>query len=81
MIPSRYIVFTLLVGLGEVTGKQVPNVAGLISSARLLTAMSWCTYSVVYVVKSMGLSGTTATVYEQTGYSVRFGWTLAPGGS
>ena len=67
MIPFCYVVFTLLVGLGEVTGMQAPSVAGLISSARLLTAVSWCTYPVVYVVKSMGLSGTTATVYEQIG--------------
>ncbi len=76
MIPFHYIVFTLLVGLGEVTGKQVPNMAGLISPARLLTAVSWCTYPVVYAVESMGLPGTTATEYEQIDYSVRSAWTL-----
>ena len=67
MIPFCYVVFTLLVGLGETTDKQVPSMAGLISSARLLTAVSWCMYPVVYAVKSMGLSGTTATMYEQIG--------------
>jgi hypothetical protein len=76
MIPSCYVVFTLLVGLGEVTGKQAPSMAGLISSTRLLTAVSWCTYSVVYAVKSMGLSGTTATVYEQMDTQSRSGWTM-----
>ncbi len=70
-IPFCYVVFTLLDGLGVVTGMQVPSVAGFISSARLLTAVSWCTYPVVYVVTSMGLSGTTATVYEQNGYSAQ----------
>jgi len=70
MVPFCYVVFTLLVGLGEATSKQADSVAGLITSARLLTAVSWCTYPVVYAVKSVGLSGTQATVYEQIGYSV-----------
>ncbi len=59
MIPSCYFVFTLLVDLGEATGKQVESVAGFISTAHMLTVVSWCAYPAVYAVKSMDLSGTT----------------------
>jgi bacteriorhodopsin len=70
MVPFTYVVGTLLVGLGEATAKQGETVAPLVTSARLLTAVSWCTYPFVYIIKNMGLAGTVATTYEQIGYSV-----------
>jgi bacteriorhodopsin len=71
MVPFCYVVFTLVVGLNEATGKQPSaRASSLVSAARMLTAISWCTYPVVYLVKSFGLSGTSATMYEQIGYSV-----------
>jgi len=69
MVPFLYVVGTLLVGLGEATAKQGETVAPLVTSARLLTAVSWCTYPFVYIIKNMGLAGTVATTYEQIGYS------------
>ncbi|CAE8609365.1 unnamed protein product [Polarella glacialis] len=71
MIPFCYVVFTLAVGLAEATSKQPsPAAASLASAARYLTVLSWCTYPFVYMVKSVGLSGPAATMYEQVGYSL-----------
>ncbi|CAE8673426.1 unnamed protein product [Polarella glacialis] len=71
MIPFCYVVFTLAVGLDEATSKQPsPAAASLASAARYLTVLSWCTYPFVYMVKSVGLAGPAATMYEQVGYSL-----------
>jgi len=71
MIPFCYVVYTLVVGLAAATSKQgSETVSSLISSARYLTVISWCTYPFVYIVKMLGLAGPTATTYEQVGYSV-----------
>jgi len=71
MVPFCYVVFQLLIGLGEASSKHSSGSANaLISAARLLTAVSWLTYPFVYIIKNLGLAGTTATVYEQIGYSV-----------
>nr|AIN36550.1 rhodopsin [Alexandrium fundyense] len=71
MIPFCYVVYELVVGLNDATKRQASaTVSSLISSARYLTVISWCTYPFVYIVKNIGLSGPTATMYEQVGYSV-----------
>jgi len=70
MVPFCYVVFTLLVGLEESTAKQPASVVPLVTAARYLTAITWCTYPLVYLFKSIGLKGSTATMYEQVGYSV-----------
>ncbi|CAE8595587.1 unnamed protein product [Polarella glacialis] len=69
MIPFSYVVFTLAAGLAEATSKQPsPAAASLASAVRYLTMLSWCTYPFVYMVKSVGLAGPAATMYEQVGY-------------
>ncbi len=70
MVPFVYVVGTLVVGLGAATSLQPTEVAGLLSTARYLTVVSWLTYPFVYLIKNVGLAGTTATVYEQVGYCV-----------
>jgi len=70
MVPFCYVVFTLLVSLASSTAKQPESVRGLVTAARYLTAITWCTYPIVYLFKSIGLKGSTATMYEQVGYSV-----------
>jgi bacteriorhodopsin len=71
MLPFCYVVYELVVGLNEATNKQASaTVSSLISSARYLTVISWCTYPFVYIIKNVGLSGPTATMYEQVGYSI-----------
>jgi len=60
----------LMIELIFVVGAQLGCAAALISSARLLIAVSWLTYPFVYMDKFFGLAGTTATMFEQIGYSV-----------
>merc|ERR1712146_517147 len=70
MVPFCYVVFQLVVGLSAATGKQASSTASsLISAARYLTVVSWCTYPFVYIIKNVGLAGPEATTYEQIGYS------------
>jgi len=70
MVPFCYVVFQLVVGLGAATDKQASSAASsLISAARYLTVVSWCTYPFVYIIKNVGLAGPVATMYEQIGYS------------
>jgi len=71
MLPFCYVVATLMIGLNDATSKQPSAAASsLVSTARLLTVVSWCTYPFVYIIKNFGLAGTTATMYEQIGYSI-----------
>ena len=69
MVPFFYVVFTLVGGLNEATGKQPDSVKGLVVTARYLTVISWLTYPFVYIIKNLGLAGAVATTYEQVGYS------------
>jgi len=47
------------------------NVQSLIAYARYLTAASWLTYPVIYLIKSFPeVSGSNAMMYEQTAYSL-----------
>jgi len=70
MVPFCFVVEKLLVGLGEATATQPEAARGLIGQARMLTAVSWCTYPGVYIIKSVGISGATAQCAEQIGYSI-----------
>jgi bacteriorhodopsin len=70
MIPFCVVVGVLVVGLGGATKKQPECVQGLVAGARYLTVISWLTYPFVYLMKNIGLKGSTATTYEQVGYSV-----------
>jgi len=86
MLPFCYILLELLVGLANAGDKPADgqdeeslikkeiyedaSVKSLLSAARMLTAVSWLTYPVCYLVKSIpSLSGPASTAYEQIGYS------------
>ena len=62
--------YELYFGLASATRRHAPSVASLIASARYLTAVSWLTYPVVYMIKGVGLEGAEATALEQVGYSI-----------
>merc|ERR1712084_56097 len=55
------------VEVGAVNNKPVQK---LIAAARYLTAVSWCTYPVVYMIKSFNISGADSMTWEQVGYSI-----------
>ena len=65
-----FVVEKSLVGLGEASTTQQEAARGLIGQARMLTAISWCTYPGVYIIKSVGIAGATAQRAEQMGCSI-----------
>merc|ERR1712060_246830 len=66
-----YIVQELLVGLSAATNKEEdPSIKAKISSAQVWTAISWCTYPVVYLFPMLNIGGSTAVVAVQLGYTV-----------
>jgi len=71
MVPFIYIVYTLLIGLGEATNSESdPHVRGLVKRVQWWTVISWCTYPVVYIFPMLGIKGDSIKVYIQLGYSV-----------
>ncbi len=70
MIPFLIIQFELFVGLKDSIAQQAPEARGLVSLARYITVVTWLFYPIVYILPMIGLSGTTAVVGVQVGYSI-----------
>lgn len=70
MIPFLIIQFELFIGLKDSIAQQAPEVRGLVSSARYITVVTWLFYPIVFILPMIGLSGTSAVVGVQVGYSV-----------
>merc|ERR1712153_111960 len=64
-----YIVYELLVGLSGATNSEAdPLIRSKISTAQVVTVISWCTYPVVYLFPMMGFEAAHAIVGIQIGY-------------
>jgi bacteriorhodopsin len=64
-----YIVYELLVGLSNATNAESdPDIRGKISTAQVMTVISWCTYPVVYLFPMLGINAASAVVSIQIGY-------------
>lgn len=70
MLPFIFIVYSLYVGLRDAVASQPEAVRGLVSGARLLTVISWCTYPIVFMFPMWGLNGAAAHTAVQVGYSI-----------
>ena len=70
MVPFAFVVEKLLIGLGQATETQPEAARGLIGQASMLTAVYWLTYPFAYIIKSVGIAGTTVQCAEQIGYPV-----------
>merc|ERR1712157_40551 len=71
MVFFLYIVFELLVGLSAATNSESdPVIKEKIVLAQVMTVISWCTYSVVYLFPMLGFSAAKAVVSIQMGYCV-----------
>merc|ERR1711935_913363 len=69
MVFFLYIVYELLVGLGEATNSESdPVIRGKIGTAQVMTVISWCTYPIVYLFPMMGINAAHAVVGIQIGY-------------
>jgi bacteriorhodopsin len=70
MVPFLYIIYVLFVNLKDAVAQQPACARDLVSQARYVTIISWLTYPFVYVLPALGVSGTTAMVGVQIGYSI-----------
>jgi bacteriorhodopsin len=70
MIPFLYIVRELVVGLKESIANQPDEVKGLINKAAILVVASWAFYPIVYLLPLLGVTGGTAIVLVETGYTI-----------
>jgi bacteriorhodopsin len=70
MIPFLIIQFELFVGLKDSISKQPSEVRGLVSSARYIVVVTWLFYPIVFILPMIGLTGNTAVVGVQVGYSI-----------
>jgi bacteriorhodopsin len=70
MIPFLIIQFQLFVGLAGSIKAQPEGARGLVSLARYLTVVTWLFYPIVFILPMIGLTGASATVGVQVGYSI-----------
>jgi len=70
MIPFLIIQFELFVGLAASIKAQPESVRGLVSLARYLTVVTWLFYPIVFILPMIGLTGASAIVGVQVGYSI-----------
>jgi len=71
MLFFLYIVYELLVGLAAATNSEAdPVIKDKISTAQVMTVISWCTYPIVYLFPMLGINAGSAVVSIQIGYCV-----------
>jgi bacteriorhodopsin len=69
-IPFIYILYVLWVELSKSLLRQPPAVQTLIRNMRLLLLFSWGVYPIAYLLPMLGISGASATVSVQVGYTI-----------
>lgn len=69
-IPFAYILYVLWVELSRSLARQIPAVQTLVGNMRLLLLFSWGVYPIAYLLPMLGITGTTATVGVQLGYTI-----------
>lgn len=70
MIPFLVILFDLFVSLKTSIETQPENVKGLVKLARTIVVVTWSFYPIVFVLPMIGLTGGTAQVAVQIGYTI-----------
>lgn len=69
-VPFVYILFVLWFELKDAITRQPERVQTLISGMRWLLLASWGVYPIAYLLPEVGITGATATVGVQIGYTV-----------
>ena len=69
-IPFVYIVWVLWTQLGSAMGRQPERVSVLFRNIRLLLLATWGFYPIVYMAPFLDISGASATVAIQVGYTI-----------
>ena len=70
MIFFLLIQYELFFGLRAAISKQPENARGMVSAARYITVVTWLFYPIVYLFPLLGVSGASASVGVQVGYSI-----------
>ena len=69
-IPFIYILFVLFRELGASLERQPAGVAATVGRLRLLLIGTWGVYPISYLFPILGIEGTDAFVWRQTGYTI-----------
>ncbi|NJL39043.1 MAG: bacteriorhodopsin [Leptolyngbyaceae cyanobacterium RM2_2_4] len=69
-IPFAYILYVLWVELSKSLVRQPEAVQSLVRNMRLLLLLSWGVYPIAYLLPMLGITGTSATVGVQIGYTI-----------
>jgi bacteriorhodopsin len=69
-IPFAYILYVLWTELSQAIARQPEQVQSLIGAMRILILASWGVYPIAYLLPELGITGATATVGVQLGYTV-----------
>lgn len=69
-LPFLYILYVLWSELSKAAKTESPEVQVLLRNTRLLLLGTWGFYPIAYLMPLIGVSGATATVALQTGYSI-----------
>ena len=70
MIPFLIIQYELFVGLKSSIDAQPAQARGMVSAARYMTVSTWCFYPIVFILPMIGMTGASALVSVQVGYSI-----------
>ena len=69
-IPFLYILYVLWIELSKAIDRQTSEVKGLVKSLRWLLLLSWGVYPIAYLLPVLGITGASATVGVQVGYTI-----------
>ena len=69
-IPFAYILYVLWVELSRSLVRQPAAVQTLVRNMRLLLLLSWGVYPIAYLLPMVGITGTSATIGIQLGYTI-----------
>lgn len=69
-IPFTYILYVLWIELSKSLVRQPAPVQTLVRNMRLLLLLSWGVYPIAYLLPMVGITGTSATVGVQVGYTI-----------
>ncbi len=69
-IPFAYIIYVLWIELSKSLVRQPAAVQTLVRNMRLLLLFSWGAYPIAYLLPMLGITGTTANIGVQLGYTI-----------
>jgi len=69
-VPFAYILYVLWIELSKSLVRQPAGVQTLVKNMRLLLLLSWGVYPIAYLLPMLGITGATADIGVQIGYTI-----------